>query len=180
MHLGMGMKHRALILGALAVGLAGLLISARPTPPAPGNNLSTAIATPPRNPLAHRAQPHLDHSAFFKTPIATGPEVTQKCLSCHPESAKEVMQTAHWTWLSGDAVRDGKSIPIGKKNLMNNFCISVSGNCASCTKCHAGYGWTDDHFDFAREENIYGLACHDCFGSCDSLRTTSTSSSLRM
>lgn len=158
------MKHRALILGALAAGGAGLLISARPTQPAPGSHLSTAISTPPRNPLAHRAKPHLDHTAFFKEKIATGPEVTQKCLSCHPESAKEVMQTAHWTWLSGDAIRDGKSIPIGKKNLINNFCISVSGNWASCTKCHAGYGWTDDNFDFTRQENVDCLACHDGSG----------------
>lgn len=158
------MKHRALIVGVVLAGAGAAAWVARPAQKATGEKLSTAIATKAKNPIANRARPHLDHSAFFKSPLSSGPEVTKKCLECHPDAAKQVMQTAHWSWLSGDAVRDGKSVRIGKKNLMNNFCISVSGNWASCTKCHAGYGWTDANFDFEKSENVDCLVCHDGSG----------------
>ena len=46
-----------------------------------------------------------------------------------------------------------KKMKIGKKNLINNFCIGISGNQPSCTKCHAGYGWEDDSYDFESETN---------------------------
>ncbi|MEI8007663.1 MAG: hypothetical protein WCI48_15760, partial [Bacteroidota bacterium] len=90
----------------------------------------------PENPIAGRAIAHLDHSAFFKNKSASPQSVTKACLKCHKNSAKEVMQTAHWTWISGDAVRNGKDILLGKRNQVNNFCISVVGNWASCTICH--------------------------------------------
>lgn len=117
------------------------------------------------NPLEGRMLPHLDHSPYFKDSIATPQEVTLKCLSCHPNSAKEVMKTAHWTWISGDAERNGKTILLGKRNQINNFCISVVGNWSSCTSCHAGYGWSDENFDFTKEENVDCLVCHDGSGT---------------
>ncbi len=127
--------------------------------------LSTAIKEVPINPVAHRTRPHLDHGAFFKEDFKSPQEVTNKCLSCHKEAANQVMKTAHWTWLSGDVQRQGKLLRTGKSNLMNNFCISVAGNWASCTKCHAGYGWTDKNFDFTRGENVDCLICHDGSGT---------------
>ena len=148
---------------AMVVGAAVALLP--PAPPARGEALSTALKVPPKDPTAHRSRPHLDHGAYFKEPIQSPQEVTTKCLSCHADAAKQVMHTAHFTWLSGDVERDGKTIRTGKRNLMNNFCISVSGNWASCTKCHAGYGWTDEKFDFAKEENVDCLACHDGSGT---------------
>lgn len=117
------------------------------------------------NPIKNKNKIHLDHSAFFKAEFKSPQEVTQKCLSCHKESANEVMKTAHWLWQSGDVERNGQTVFTGKKNLMNNYCISVSGNWASCTKCHAGYGWTEKNFDFTKKENVDCLICHDGSGS---------------
>ena len=156
-------RHVPLVAGA-AVVLGGMVPLLRPPPPARGEAQSTAVKVAPENPVAHRTRPHLDHAAYFKDPLKTGPEVTRRCLSCHPDAAAEVMKTPHFTWLSGDVQRDGKTVRTGKRNLMNNFCISVSGNWASCTKCHAGYGWTDDHFDFTKAENVDCLVCHDGSG----------------
>lgn len=119
----------------------------------------------PKNPLEGRVLPHLDHSAYFKDTIITPQEVTRKCIGCHTNAAKEVMKTAHWTWLSGDVVRNGKEMQLGKKNQVNNFCISIVGNWASCTSCHAGYGWENADFDFSKEENVDCLVCHDGSGT---------------
>ncbi|MCM2278151.1 MAG: tetrathionate reductase family octaheme c-type cytochrome [Oligoflexia bacterium] len=130
---------------------------------------SKPVAVAPRpepvNPVAKRARPHLDHSPYYTQPIRTPQELTRSCLRCHPDAAGEIMKTAHWTWLSGDAQRNGQTLRIGKRNLMNNFCISVTGNWASCTACHAGYGWTDSNYDFSRAENVDCLVCHDGSGT---------------
>ena len=119
----------------------------------------------PNNPLEGRVLPHLDHSPFFRDSIESPQAVTMKCIGCHPNSSKEVMKTAHWTWESGDVERNGKTILLGKKNQVNNFCISVVGNWASCVTCHAGYGWGDQNFDFTKEENVDCLVCHDGSGT---------------
>ncbi|QQR90890.1 MAG: tetrathionate reductase family octaheme c-type cytochrome [Myxococcales bacterium] len=109
---------------------------------------------------------HLDHSAFFDKPFKSGHDVTRACLNCHNKAAKEVMATAHFRWLSDKAQnkRTGKFEEIGKRNLLNNFCIGIRGNEAGCTKCHAGYGWKDASFDFSKEENVDCLVCHDRSG----------------
>lgn len=155
----------------LSWGLAALVatlavhVTACKSEPTHGQKLSTAVKHAPLNPVANKTKPHLDHSAYFRAEIKTGPEVTKKCLECHKDAAAQVMKTAHFTWLSGDVERDNKRLRIGKRNLMNNFCISVSGNWASCTRCHAGYGWTDANYDFNQQENVDCLACHDGSGS---------------
>lgn len=106
---------------------------------------------------------HLDHSGYFKKEFKSGREVTKACLKCHKETSKDFMKTRHWQWLGEPVKMDGKKKPVrlGKKNLINNFCISIQGNWPSCTKCHAGYGWKDDSFDFSKEENVDCLVCHD-------------------
>lgn len=111
-------------------------------------------------------RPHLDHAAFFKEPLQQGKDVTKRCLSCHKDSAKEVMQTAHFLWVGDSATSSstGQTMRIGKKNLINNYCIGIQGNWASCTRCHAGYGWQDDSFDFSNPENVDCLVCHDWSG----------------
>lgn len=119
----------------------------------------------PVNPIQGHTVQHLDHSPYFKKEIKSPQEVTQACLKCHPNAASEVMKTAHWTWISGDAIRNGKKIQFGKRNQMNNFCISVIGNWTSCTTCHAGYGWTDQNYDFTKGENVDCLICHDGSGT---------------
>jgi octaheme c-type cytochrome (tetrathionate reductase family) len=110
-----------------------------------------------------RIRPHFDHAAVITGKFDTPQDVTRACLSCHPRAAVQFMKTSHWTWL-GDEVRvpghDGTT-KIGKRNLINNFCISARGNERACTKCHAGYGWADADFDFSRPENVDCLVCHE-------------------
>ncbi|MBW1873046.1 MAG: tetrathionate reductase family octaheme c-type cytochrome [Deltaproteobacteria bacterium] len=108
-----------------------------------------------------------NHSNLFEaTEFKDGPAVTKACLKCHPGSAKEIMQTSHWTWLGDEVVVPGHAKPqrLGKKNLINNFCISIESNWPQCTSCHAGYGWKDASFDFNKEENVDCLTCHDQSG----------------
>ena len=108
-----------------------------------------------------------DHATLISGNLADGPAVTRACLSCHPNSAKEVMATSHWTWLGQKVHVPGHDQPqrIGKKNLINNFCIGVEPNLPGCTSCHAGYGWVDQSFDFSKRENVDCLVCHDTTGS---------------
>ncbi len=113
----------------------------------------------------HRA--HLDHTAFFTQPFQDPRAVTRACLECHPDAAKELMKTTHWNW-EGEAVQvagHAEPIKIGKKNLVNNFCIGIQGNWAGCTSCHAGYGWDSASYDFSKAENVDCLVCHDSSGS---------------
>ncbi len=92
----------------------------------------------------------------------TGPEVTKACLSCHTEAAKQLHETKHWTW---EFLNPENQQKLGKKNVLNNFCITPRSNYPYCTACHIGYGWSDDSFDFTSEENVDCLACHDTTGN---------------
>jgi octaheme c-type cytochrome (tetrathionate reductase family) len=108
-----------------------------------------------------------DHSTFFNGPFADGPSVTRACLDCHPKAASDIMQTAHWN-LVGDPVRvPGHEQPmrIGKRNLINNFCIGIQSNWPGCTSCHIGFGWKDDSFDFSDESLVDCLVCHEQTGN---------------
>lgn len=105
----------------------------------------------------------VDHSKFpelnqtFKTPQ----EVTEACISCHNETHKEVMASSHWNW-ERTAYVDGRGISsVGKKNVMNNFCIGTRGNEQSCAKCHIGFGMSNDRFDFNNARNVDCMVCHD-------------------
>ncbi len=105
------------------------------------------------------------HAKRIKGPIETGPEATKQCLSCHKDQAADFMKTAHWTWACEQDYCDEKSVFRGKKNALNNYCTSVAGNEQFCTKCHAGYGWTDNNFDFTDATKIDCLVCHDTTGT---------------
>jgi hypothetical protein len=54
---------------------------------------------------------------------------------------------------------------LGKKNVINNFCTAIPSNYEFCTACHVGYGWKDQNFDFASQENVDCLVCHDTTGT---------------
>lgn len=101
-----------------------------------------------------------DHGKFsqLKKPFKTGEEVTEACLSCHTEAARQVMATRHWTW---DYVNPSTGQRLGKKTMLNSFCIADRSNEAFCNACHVGYGWKDDQFDFSSERNVDCLACHN-------------------
>src|SRR3970040_1499601 len=68
-----------------------------------------------------------DHAKFkeLQRPFASGPEVTKACLACHTEAAKQIHRTKHWTW---EFLNPGNQQRLGKKNVLNNFCISISQN----------------------------------------------------
>ena len=104
-----------------------------------------------------------DHSKFeqLKKPFKSGPEVTKACLACHTEAANQVMHTSHWTW---EYTNPANGQRLGKKTVLNNFCIATAPNLAFCTSCHAGYGWDSAHFDFAKQDNVDCLVCHDTTG----------------
>lgn len=105
-----------------------------------------------------------DHQAITG-PFATPMDVTKKCLECHEGAAKEVMATSHWTWsLEQDVPGHGK-IQRGKKDVINNFCVSVASNWPRCTSCHVGYGWKDANFDFSDASRVDCLICHDTTGT---------------
>jgi len=145
--------HRPAVIGLIVV-VAGLAASL----PAPQTRAASRSVEPQRA--------HLDHTAFFAQPFATGQDVTRACLECHETAAREVMATAHFQWLGGEVKvpPTGRATRIGKKNLINNFCLGIQGNWASCTRCHAGYGWQDEHFDFTDPANVDCLVCHDRSG----------------
>ena len=111
--------------------------------------------------------PATDHSTFYEGPFEDGPSTTRACLGCHPKAASEVMRTAHWN-LAGDEVEvPGHAQPmrIGKRNLINNFCIGIKSNWPGCTSCHIGFGWKDDTFDLSDESLVDCLVCHDQTGT---------------
>ncbi len=109
----------------------------------------------------------VDHSKFpilnkeFKRPQ----DLTAACLSCHTERDKEIMATAHWTWLREVTRPNGEKAMIGKRNIINNFCTGTAGNNGSCMRCHIGYGWADKSFDFNEPTNIDCVVCHDRTGT---------------
>ena len=110
-----------------------------------------------------------NHERFeaLQREFASGPDVTEACLTCHTEAAKQMMQTTHWTWR--DRVSDGTeggSRWAGKgAGAINNFCLAIDSSEPRCTSCHAGYGWKDKSYDFAVERNVDCLVCHDRTGT---------------
>lgn len=107
-----------------------------------------------------------DHTNMIVGPFTDGPSVTRACLSCHPEVGQEFIHTQHWEWVGKAVNVPGHKEPlrIGKKNLINNFCIGVQNNYIKCVSCHAGYGWKDANYDFSKKENIDCVVCHDQSG----------------
>ena len=111
--------------------------------------------------------PSVDHSKFqiLKEEFPTAQDVTAACLSCHTERHNEIMSTSHWQWERREEIEGKGVVPLGKKNILNNFCIGVGGSEATCTRCHIGYGYADNTFDFNEPNNIDCLVCHDNSGT---------------
>lgn len=154
------MKLAALvpILGVLAVLAAAWTLRALPSE-APGRDPWAGVP-------ARFGQ--TDHSLLFEgLALTDGPAVTRACLACHEDAAHELMRTSHWLWLGPEETPPGRSEPIriGKRNVLNNFCISIEGNWRTCTACHAGYGWTTADFDFTDPYRVDCLICHDRSGT---------------
>ncbi|HEY5776943.1 MAG TPA: hypothetical protein VIS57_12700, partial [Xanthomonadales bacterium] len=115
-----------------------------------------------------RRPEHVDHKNLFDGfgELTTGPEVTSACLTCHADAGEQMLRSAHWKWESEPTEIEGREglFTTGKKKSINNFCIGIKGNWASCTACHAGYGWDSAEFDFADKTHIDCLVCHDNSG----------------
>jgi hypothetical protein len=105
-----------------------------------------------------------DHSKFkeLQREFGSGSEVTKACLTCHTEAALQIHRTKHWTW---ELLNPATQQRLGKKNVINNYCLSAGTNLGSCATCHVGYGWTDASFDFKSQENVDCLICHDTSGN---------------
>lgn len=152
------MKHKIpLILIALgiAVTLAVGMLRNKSVGPDPLQQLKERYAK--------KAIPSVDHSklAILQKKFSSPQEVTTTCISCHTERGKEVLGSSHWNWEREEYIEGHGIRSIGKKNILNNFCIGVSGNLDACDKCHVGYGFVDTEFDFQEEKNIDCLSCHD-------------------
>ncbi len=137
--------HSHLVLAALFICLICVTSVSLATAEKPAAKLSTSTA---------------DHSKFeeLQQSFATGPEVTKACLGCHTEASKQLHKTKHWNW---QFTNPDNGQVVGKKTIINNFCLSITSNLARCTSCHICYGWKDDSFDFSSEQNVDCLVCHD-------------------
>ncbi len=111
--------------------------------------------------------PKVDHSSFdiLKQKFNSPQELTKACLSCHTESAKEMMKTAHWNWERPAFIKGRGITYLGKKNLINNFCTSIAGSEATCTRCHIGYGYDSKDYSFDNQLNVDCMVCHDLSGT---------------
>ena len=142
--------------------IAGVILSAlhtESTAPTPLALLKERYAAPEK--------PSANHSLFtqLQKTFARPQEVTAACILCHNGRHHEVMRSTHWRWERLEYV-EGKGIrAIGKKNILNNFCIGISTNEQSCNKCHIGYGYADQSFNFNDSLNIDCLSCHDTSGT---------------
>lgn len=142
------------LLACLAVvGLASAAVSQSPS------------ANPPQPPATAKATTTstADHSKFdaLKGPFRSGPGVTKACLTCHTEAGKQIMKDKHWTW---EHINSETRQKLGKRNVLNNFCVAAPSNYATCTSCHIGYGWKDASFDFTNQDNVDCLVCHERTG----------------
>lgn len=108
-------------------------------------------------------QPGTDHSKFVQLQgeFQRPQDITLACISCHNKRHEEVMETTHWRWLVEEYMEGKGIISLGKRNAINNHCISISGSEGACNRCHIGYGWDSKDFDFSKAENIDCIACHD-------------------
>ncbi len=108
----------------------------------------------------------VDHTKFeiLQKDFERPQDVTIACMSCHTERHTEIMANNHWTWDRQEKLHNREVVSVGKRNILNNFCLGVSASEGTCTRCHIGYGWEDSSFDFTNAENIDCLICHDQSG----------------
>lgn len=117
--------------------------------------LRQTYAIKPISSVDHSKLDALDRS--FESPQ----QVTEACISCHTERHKEIMRSSHWNWERTGYIEGRGLASVGKKNLLNNFCIGAGANEQACAKCHIGFGMTNDHFDFKNASNVDCMVCHD-------------------
>ena len=109
----------------------------------------------------------VDHSKFpeLQQDFATPQDVTKACLKCHNNVDQQLMTNEHWTWIKKDTIPGRGPVELGKKNILNNFCIGSASNEKLCTMCHAGFDFKDKNWDASKTENMDCLVCHDNTGT---------------
>ncbi len=140
----------------LVIAIAIGILSSKDTEQNPLSLLQTKLSEKPA--------PSVDHTKFavLQKKFTTPQQVTEACISCHTERAKEVMKSNHWNWERAEYIQGRGIVYLGKKNAINNFCIGTEGNEESCAKCHIGYGMKDSKtFSYTDSTNIDCLVCHD-------------------
>lgn len=109
----------------------------------------------------------VDHSKFaiLQQNFETPQEVTKACISCHNNTAKDIMNGNHWNWERVDYIKGKGIVYLGKRNAINNYCLSVVNSEKLCAKCHIGFGIDHTGRGFTDSTNIDCLICHDNTGS---------------
>lgn len=93
------------------------------------------------------------------------------CQMCHDGDgavsfdahAVDILNSLHWTW---DMTDSATGEPVGKYNVINNYCVAVASNEPRCTSCHIGIGWNQsvnitEGTQAAQMAKIDCLVCHD-------------------
>ena len=114
-----------------------------------------------------KTKPSVDHALFAQLKGPFGEAAAgDRGLHLLPQRAAHRGDGLHPLELGArpSTSRARESGTIGKKNVLNNFCIGVAGSQQSCNKCHAGYGWADAELRLQRPLNVDCLACHDNSG----------------
>lgn len=115
---------------------------------------------------------YLNHS-FLTGPYEEGPDVTADCISCHSQQAADMLNSTHWLWTtcSECGCEEQSHEGLGKRTVINNFCVAIGSNEPRCTSCHTGYGWADKTFDFTNASNIDCVVCHETTGTYKKIPT---------
>uniref|UniRef100_A0A831UBW3 Cytochrome c n=1 Tax=Geobacter metallireducens TaxID=28232 RepID=A0A831UBW3_GEOME len=84
------------------------------------------------------------------------------CVACHAKEATEVHASVHYQWKGATPAIANHTDGGGKSaGAMNAYCINITGNWNSCSKCHVGLGAQPTATaDTAQLNNIDCLVCH--------------------
>src|SRR6056297_973780 len=153
--------HRFTSLRILCICLLALILSPATTFAANSSDGSTLAK---KNVVQQAEMNGVDvHEQFFSDQPYEG---TASCLQCHEEAGTQMLDSGHFKWAGKVENIDGlEGMILGKRDLINNFCIATDTNEARCTQCHVGYGWKDNSYDFTDPENVDCLVCHDQSGT---------------
>ena len=129
------------IVAGLAVALAADPRRDRTRPPDVDPRPTEAL----RARYARKAAPSVDHCEVRAAQAAVRrPAAGDRGLHLLPHGAAPGGDALLALELGAREYIEGRGIRyIGKKNILNNFCIGVAGSRESCDKCHIGYGWGD-------------------------------------
>lgn len=113
------------------------------------------------NVLADVPKEHLEMVGPYETPQ----QVTADCIRCHEDQAEDLSHSRHWRWEGDEIELHGRKVKLGKRSMLNNYCVAVPSNEPRCTSCHVGFGWQDMNVDFSDKTNMDCLVCHEQTGT---------------